>query len=67
MEEIKQLENEEVTAVIADRDRLIVRTSIVGIITNVFLAAFKAAIGLLSHSIAVVLDAVHDHRHHALG
>ena len=60
MEEIKQLENEEVTAVIADRDRLIVRTSIVGIITNVFLAAFKAAIGLLSHSIAVVLDAVNN-------
>ena len=60
MEEIKQLENEEVTAVIADRDRLIVRTSIVGILTNVFLAAFKAAIGLLSHSIAVVLDAVNN-------
>lgn len=60
MEEIKQLENEEITAVVADRDRLIVRTSIVGIITNVFLAAFKAAIGLLSHSIAVVLDAVNN-------
>ena len=60
MEEIKQLENEEITAVVADRDRLIVRTSIIGIITNVFLAAFKAAIGLLSHSIAVVLDAVNN-------
>ena len=60
MEDIKQIENEEVTAVIADRDRLIVRTSIIGIITNVFLAAFKAAIGLLSHSIAVVLDAVNN-------
>ena len=60
MEDIKQMENEEVTAVIADRDRLIVRTSIIGIITNVFLAAFKAAIGLLSHSIAVVLDAVNN-------
>ena len=60
MEDIKQMENKEVTAVIADRDRLIVRTSIVGIITNVFLAAFKAAIGLLSHSIAVVLDAVNN-------
>ena len=60
MEEIKQLENEEITAVVADRDRLIVRTSVIGIITNVFLAAFKAAIGLLSHSIAVVLDAVNN-------
>ncbi|MBQ7473822.1 MAG: cation transporter [Oscillospiraceae bacterium] len=54
------MENEEITAVVADRDRLIVRTSIIGIITNVFLAAFKAAIGLLSHSIAVVLDAVNN-------
>ena len=60
MEDIKQMENEEITAVVADRDRLIVRTSIIGIITNVFLAAFKAAIGLLSHSIAVVLDAVNN-------
>ena len=60
VEDIKQLENEEITAVVADRDRLIVRTSIIGIITNVFLAAFKAAIGLLSHSIAVVLDAVNN-------
>ena len=58
MENVQQMENEEITAVVADRDRLIVRTSIIGIITNVFLAAFKAAIGLLSHSIAVVLDAV---------
>ncbi|MDO4862414.1 MAG: cation diffusion facilitator family transporter [Eubacteriales bacterium] len=60
MENVQQIENEEITAVVADRDRLIVRTSIIGIITNVFLAAFKAAIGLLSHSIAVVLDAVNN-------
>lgn len=60
MENVQQMENEEITAVVADRDRLIVRTSIIGIITNVFLAAFKAAIGLLSHSIAVVLDAVNN-------
>ena len=60
MKKINQLENEEITAVMVDRDRLIVRTSIIGIITNVFLAAFKAAIGLLSHSIAVVLDAVNN-------
>lgn len=60
MEDKNRIENEEITAVVADRDRLIVRTSIIGIITNVFLAAFKAAIGLLSHSIAVVLDAVNN-------
>ena len=42
------------------RDNVIVRTSIIGIIANVFLAGFKAAIGLLSHSIAVTLDAVNN-------
>jgi cation diffusion facilitator family transporter len=42
------------------RDRIIVRTSVIGIMTNVLLAAFKAAVGLASHSIAVVLDAVNN-------
>lgn len=42
------------------RDTQIVRTGIVGIVTNVLLAAFKAAVGLLSNSIAIVLDAVNN-------
>ena len=42
------------------RDGVIIRTSVVGILTNVLLAAFKAAVGLASHSIAVVLDAVNN-------
>ena len=42
------------------RDKIIVRTSAVGIVTNVLLAAFKAAVGLASNSIAVVLDAVNN-------
>lgn len=42
------------------RQRRIIRTSLVGIGANVLLAAFKAAVGLLSHSIAVVLDAVNN-------
>ena len=42
------------------REKTIVRTSIIGIIANVLLAAFKAVIGLLSHSIAIVLDAVNN-------
>ena len=42
------------------RDKIIVRTSTVGIVTNVLLAAFKAAVGLASHSVAVVLDAVNN-------
>ena len=43
-----------------DRHKVIIRTSIIGIIANVFLAAFKAVIGLLSHSIAITLDAVNN-------
>ena len=42
------------------RDQVIVRTSVIGIIANVFLAAFKAVIGILSNSIAVILDAVNN-------
>ncbi len=44
----------------ASREKIIVRTSVVGIVVNVLLAAFKAAVGLLSNSIAVVLDAVNN-------
>ena len=43
-----------------DRGGIIVRTSLIGIGANVLLAAFKAAVGLLSHSIAVVMDAVNN-------
>ena len=42
------------------RDRIITRTSVIGIVTNVALAAFKAVVGLLSNSIAIVLDAVNN-------
>lgn len=44
----------------ASRERTIVKTSIIGIVANVFLAAFKAAVGLMTHSIAIVLDAVNN-------
>ncbi len=44
----------------AKRERTIIKTSVVGIATNVLLAAFKAAVGLLSRSIAVTLDAVNN-------
>lgn len=43
-----------------NRDAVIVRTSVTGIIANIFLAAFKAAVGILSNSISVVLDAVNN-------
>ncbi|MEE0964447.1 MAG: cation diffusion facilitator family transporter [Ruminococcus bromii] len=42
------------------REKVIVRTSIVGIVTNVLLVVFKSAVGLLSNSIAIVLDAVNN-------
>ncbi len=42
------------------REKTIVRTSVIGIGANVLLAAFKAAVGLASHSIAIVLDAVNN-------
>lgn len=44
----------------ASRDAVIIRTSIIGIAANLFLAAFKAVVGLLSNSIAVILDAVNN-------
>ncbi|MDY6471270.1 MAG: cation diffusion facilitator family transporter [Succinivibrio dextrinosolvens] len=43
-----------------NRDKVIVRTSVVGILVNVLLAAFKAVIGIMSNSIAVLLDAVNN-------
>ena len=42
------------------REKTIIRTSIIGIAANVLLAGFKAVIGLMSHSIAIVMDAVNN-------
>ena len=44
----------------AAREKVIVRASAVGILTNVVLAAFKAFVGLASNSIAITLDAVNN-------
>lgn len=43
-----------------NREKIIVRTSVIGILANLFLAAFKAAVGLFANSISVVLDAVNN-------
>ena len=43
-----------------ERSRQIVKVSVVGIVTNALLAIFKAAVGLLANSIAIVLDAVNN-------
>ena len=42
------------------RDKVIIKTSIIGILTNIFLAVFKAVVGMVSNSIAVILDAVNN-------
>ncbi|MBQ8981737.1 MAG: cation transporter, partial [Eubacterium sp.] len=42
------------------REKAIVKTSIIGVVTNVLLAVFKAIVGMVSHSIAVTLDAVNN-------
>ena len=43
-----------------NRSQKIIRTSIIGIIANVLLAAFKAAVGILASSVAIVMDAVNN-------
>ncbi len=45
---------------IKNRDKIIVKTSIIGIVVNIFLVIFKAIIGLFSNSIAIILDAVNN-------
>ena len=42
------------------REKTIIRTSIIGISANVFLASFKAIIGLFTGSIAIILDSVNN-------
>ena len=42
------------------RDKIIIRTSVIGILANVLLAASKAASGMAANSIAVILDAVNN-------
>ena len=50
----------DIAALAAEREKTIVRTSIAGIITNLLLVGFKAFVGLVSNSIAVILDAVNN-------
>ena len=54
------MSNENIVSLSAEREKAIVKTSIVGVITNVLLAAFKAAVVFISNSIAVTLDAVNN-------
>lgn len=45
---------------VLSRDRQIIRVSLVGIAANLLLAGFKVFVGLLSNSIAIILDAVNN-------
>lgn len=54
----KQVDDIAVLAV--QREKTIVKTSIIGIVTNLLLVGFKMAVGLISNSIAVILDAVNN-------
>ena len=54
------MSKEDVEALSEKREKTIVKTSVIGIVTNVFLVGFKAFVGLVSNSIAVILDAVNN-------
>lgn len=43
-----------------ERGKVIIKTSIIGIVVNILLAGFKMVVGIISGSIAIVLDAVNN-------
>ena len=43
-----------------NREKVVVRTSIISIISNIILAVFKAIVGFLANSIAIISDAVNN-------
>ena len=54
------MSKENIEELAVKREKTIVKTSIIGIVTNLFLVGFKAFVGLVSNSIAVILDAVNN-------
>ncbi len=53
-------QDNDIAVMAAKRENAIVKTSLVGILTNLLLVGFKAFVGLVSNSIAVILDAVNN-------
>ena len=43
-----------------EREKKIIKTSILGIVVNIVLVVFKATIGFIVNSIAIILDAVNN-------
>ena len=42
------------------REKIVIKTSIISIISNIVLALFKAFVGILANSIAIVTDAINN-------
>ena len=42
------------------REKIVVRTSVIGIVMNVILATFKALVGYFTNSVAIILDSVNN-------
>lgn len=42
------------------REKVVIKTSIISILSNIVLAGFKAFVGILSNSIAIISDAVNN-------
>ena len=53
-------QNSDIAVLAANREKTIVKTGVIGIVTNLLLVGFKAFVGLVSNSIAVMLDAVNN-------
>ncbi len=53
-------QNGDIAVLAANREKTIVKTGVIGIVTNLLLVGFKAFVGLVSNSIAVLLDAVNN-------
>ena len=53
-------QKDDIAVLAANREKTIVKVSVTGIVTNLLLVAFKAFVGLVSNSIAVILDAVNN-------
>ena len=43
-----------------NREKIVIRTSVISIISNIILAGFKAFVGLVANSIAIVSDAINN-------
>ena len=43
-----------------NREKTIIRTSVIGIIANVFLVGFKAFVGFIAGSISIIMDALNN-------